>query len=57
MIRPFALAMTIGIGVGTYSSIYIAAPTLWWLETRFGGQGAGRKAPARAGKGARPARA
>ena len=36
VLRPFALAMTIGIIVGTYSSIYIAAPTLLWLERRFG---------------------
>ena len=28
IIRPFALAMAIGIVVGTYSSIYIASPTL-----------------------------
>jgi len=32
--RPFAFAMTIGIVVGTYSSIYIAAPTLMLLEAR-----------------------
>ena len=32
VIRPFALAMTIGIVVGTYSSIYIAAPMLLWLD-------------------------
>ena len=36
MIRPFALAMIIGVGVGTYSSIYVAAPVLLFLETRFG---------------------
>jgi preprotein translocase subunit SecF len=36
VIRPFAIAMTIGIVVGTYSSIYIAAPTLLLLESRFG---------------------
>jgi preprotein translocase subunit SecF len=35
VLRPFALAMTIGIVVGTYSSVYIAAPTLLFLETRF----------------------
>ena len=35
VIRPFAIAMTIGIVVGTYSSIFIAAPTLLWLEQRF----------------------
>lgn len=36
VIRPFAIAMTIGIVVGTYSSIFIAAPTLLLLENRFG---------------------
>jgi preprotein translocase subunit SecF len=37
VVRPFALAMAIGIVVGTYSSIYVAAPTLLWLERRYGG--------------------
>ncbi len=36
VIRPFALAMSIGVVVGTYSSIFVAAPTLLWLENRFG---------------------
>ena len=36
VIRPFAVAMLIGVVVGTYSSIYIAAPTLLLLERRFG---------------------
>jgi preprotein translocase subunit SecF len=31
---PFALAMIIGIVVGTYSSIYVAAPILLVLERR-----------------------
>jgi len=48
VIRPFALAMTIGVVVGTYSSIFIAAPTLMWLERRFGGTPA--SAPAATGK-------
>ena len=37
MIRPFAFAMIIGVVVGTYSSIYIAAPVFMALEKRFGG--------------------
>ena len=37
VIQPFALAMAIGLLVGTYSSIYVAAPTLMVLERRFGG--------------------
>jgi preprotein translocase subunit SecF len=34
---PFALAMVIGIVVGTYSSVFVAAPMLLFLENRFGG--------------------
>jgi predicted RND superfamily exporter protein len=34
VIRPFAIAMSIGIIVGTYSSVFIAAPTLLLLEQR-----------------------
>jgi preprotein translocase subunit SecF len=54
VVRPFAIAMTIGIVVGTYSSIYIASPTLLWLERRRGGAtqpasaGTGRSKRARA---------
>lgn len=60
VIRPFALAMAIGIVVGTYSSTFIAAPTLLYLETRFGGAGqqgsrqpksSGAKGHPREGKG------
>jgi len=51
VVRPFAIAMVIGIVVGTYSSIYIAAPTLLWLEQRHAGRG---KAGGEAG---RPAQA
>ncbi len=43
VIRPFAIAMAIGILVGTYSSIFIAAPTLLFLENRFGGEATGGK--------------
>ena len=39
VIRPFAIAMLIGVFVGTYSSIYIAAPTLMLLESRYGETG------------------
>lgn len=41
----FSLAMAIGVVVGTYSSVYIAAAILLVLEQRFGGGGTG--APAR----------
>jgi hypothetical protein len=49
VIRPFALAMLIGIVVGSYSSLYIAAPVLLYLETRWGGAGGDgeRSAPRR----------
>jgi preprotein translocase subunit SecF len=46
VIRPFALAMSIGIVVGTYSSIFIAAPTLLWLEQRAARRAAARQAQA-----------
>ena len=35
VIKPFALVMTFGIVVGTFSSIYIAAPVLLWIHERF----------------------
>jgi preprotein translocase subunit SecF len=57
VLRPFALAMAIGIVVGTYSSIYIAAPVLLFLEQRFGDTGHARtaapKAKAKAASGAK----
>jgi preprotein translocase subunit SecF len=60
VIRPFALAMTIGIGVGTYSTLYIATPIVLWLERRAGrvetGRGAESQRPPRSpaqGKGRR----
>jgi preprotein translocase SecF subunit len=43
VIRPFAIAMVIGILVGTYSSTFIAAPTLLFLENRLGGEATGGK--------------
>ena len=36
VIRPFAIAMVLGVIVGTYSSIYIASPTLLFLEGWLG---------------------
>jgi len=48
VIRPFALAMLIGVVVGTYSSVYIAAPVLLLLEERYGGAGSGERKPAKA---------
>ena len=34
-IQNFAIALTIGILIGTYSSIYIAAPIAVWVDQRF----------------------
>jgi preprotein translocase subunit SecF len=55
VVRPFAIAMSVGIVVGTYSSIYIAAPTLLWLEQRHAGRGKGGAKGA--GEAGRPAQA
>jgi len=53
VIWPFALAMTIGIVVGTYSSVYIAAPTLLFLENRLDAGDAAQSSGAR-GAAAQP---
>lgn len=47
-LKDFALALTIGVILGMYSSIYVALPLTEWFETRFFSK-LGRK------KGARPA--
>jgi preprotein translocase SecF subunit len=40
VIRPFSLVMTFGIVVGTFSSIFVAAPFLLWIEKRWPGEDA-----------------
>ncbi len=35
VIKDFAFALLIGVAVGTYSSIYIAAPVTEWVDRRF----------------------
>lgn len=35
VIRPFAWVLTFGILVGTFSSIYVASPVLYWVEKRY----------------------
>src|SRR5256714_14474753 len=40
VLRPFALVMTFAIFTGTFSSIYIAAPLLMYIEKRWRGQDA-----------------
>jgi preprotein translocase subunit SecF len=37
VIRPFALVMFFGVFTGTFSSIYIAAPVLLWIEQKWPG--------------------
>ena len=36
VIKPFALVMSFGIVVGTFSSIYVASPLLLWIERHAG---------------------
>jgi len=52
VIRPFALVMTFAIFTGTFSSIYIAAPLLMYIEKRWPGEDA-RGARAFTGRAAR----
>jgi preprotein translocase subunit SecF len=35
VIRPFAWVLTFGILIGTFSSIYVAAPILLWIERKW----------------------
>jgi SecD/SecF fusion protein len=37
VIKPFALVMTFGIIVGTFSSIFVASPVLLWISQRWSG--------------------
>jgi preprotein translocase subunit SecF len=43
VIKDFAIAMLIGIVVGTYSSIYVAAPLTEWIDKKLATAGAGAK--------------
>ncbi len=56
VIRPFALVMTFAIFTGTFSSIYIAAPLLMYIEKRWPGEDA-RGARAFTGRAPTPAAA
>ena len=42
VIKDFAFALLVGIIVGTYSSIYVAAPLTEWIDRRFFGSKAGQ---------------
>ena len=44
VIRPFAWVMSFGIVTGTFSSIYVAAPVLLWIERKWPRKTAGRPA-------------
>ncbi len=56
VVRPFALVMLWGVIVGTFSSIFICAPVLLWIERRWPGpQARGVRQAAGPGK-APPAR-
>jgi preprotein translocase SecF subunit len=44
VIRDFALAMTIGVVSGVYSTVYVASALLIFLERRWGAAAAGRRA-------------
>lgn len=45
VIRLFALVMSFGIAVGTFSSIYVASPLLLRIDRRRPGQDAGGARP------------
>jgi preprotein translocase subunit SecF len=43
VIKDFAFALLVGIIVGTYSSIYVAAPLTEWIDSRFFGSSGDKK--------------
>jgi preprotein translocase subunit SecF len=43
VIKDFAFALLVGIIVGTYSSIYVAAPFTEWIDKRFFGASAEKR--------------
>src|SRR5690606_38882452 len=44
VIKDFAFTLVVGIAVGTYSSIYMAAPLTEWIDRKFfGSSGSKRK--------------
>jgi preprotein translocase subunit SecF len=54
VIRDFAFAMNVGVIVGTYSSIFVAAPILLWLNRKYfaptGGKSDGKNSTKPSGK-------
>jgi SecD/SecF fusion protein len=54
VLRDFSLAIIIGVAVGTYSSIFIAAPiVLWWTRARGGSASSLRREVAQKTAGAK----
>jgi preprotein translocase SecF subunit len=47
VLRGFSIAMAIGILVGTYSSVYVAAPILLWIESVVNGRSGAAREPSR----------
>ena len=43
VIRDFTLVLILGVAIGTYSSIFVAAPALLEIQKRFGDGSAGRE--------------
>jgi len=48
VIRPFSWIMLFGIVTGTFSSVYIAGPTLLWIERKWPRARGNERAPSRA---------
>jgi len=48
VIRPFSWIMLFGIVTGTFSSVYIAGPTLLWIERKWPRSRGNERSPARA---------
>jgi preprotein translocase SecF subunit len=51
VIKPFALVMMFGIVVGTFSSVFVAAPVLLWIRRWWGGERRPEARPAAVGSG------
>src|SRR5436190_4893090 len=56
VIRPFSWIMLFGIVTGTFSSIYIAAPVLLWVEQRWPRSHGGKQGPGARSASAPPPR-
>jgi preprotein translocase subunit SecF len=56
VIRPFSWIMLFGIVTGTFSSIYIAAPVLLWVEQRWPRSRGGKEGPSARSASAPPPR-